>query len=341
MGDRAGRNQACDGLKLVMIVIVVMHHSGYLHGILRHGYMSVELFFMASGYMLMRSAQARPEVTAGQYALGRLRKLYPHYVLSFAVYFVYHMIGAGRVDGAFLLRGLTELLLVQNLGLTAEGGFNYPCWYICVLFFGSAALYGLQRRISRRALYAACGAVAAAVYGYIFATNGGNIEVWHTVLVFHLPVWRGIAGLAAGMLICLAHGRMDFARGCVWWQIAEAAILAAILAMMCLPLPVDAPILLATILLLLAIGNPRSVIGRLSDNAVVRALMRVEYGVFLNHAFVISVCAHGLFRLLGLPAVIAAPLLLAVTFAYSALTTRLSGGAARRPGRVTKRPLCG
>ena len=335
MTAKAQRNHALDGLKLLMIIIVVLHHSGYLSGFLRRGYMSVEFFFMASGCMLMRSALAKREMTTGQYVLGRLRKLYPHYVLSFAVYFVYSMIRAGGADGAFLLRGLSEMLLVQNIGITADGGFNYPCWYICVLLFGSAALYWLQKRISKKALCLAGGAVAAAVYGYIFLTNGGNIEVWHTVLVFHLPVWRGIAGLAAGMMIHLAHRKIDYARRCALWQAAEVVSLAAILVLMCLPLQADAPILLCTAVMMLAVGNPASVIGRASDNAFVRLGSRYEYGVFLNHAFAISVLRDGLFRMLGLPGFIACPLLLVMTFAYSALTTRLAG----RIGRAFSR--CG
>ena len=331
MTHRAQRNHALDGLKLLMIIIVVLHHSGYLGGFLRHGYMSVELFFMASGCMLMRSALARPDMTTRQYALTRLKKLYPHYVLSFAVYFIYSMIKAGGADGAFLLRGLTELLLIQNLGLTADGGFNYPCWYICVLFFGSAALWWLQRRISKKALYIAGGTLAAAVYGYFFFINGGNIEVWHTVLVFHLPVWRGVAGLVTGMMIHLAHQWIAFGRHRALWHTAEAASLAAILVMMCMKQPTDAPILLATVVLMLAIGNPDSLIGRLSDNAVVRTGIRYEYGVFLNHAFTISILAHWLFPMMKLPGFIACPLLIAATFAYSAFTTKLAGRMLRSP----------
>lgn len=324
------RNHAFDGLKLLMIIIVVIHHSGYLSGILFHGYMSVELFFMASGYMLMRAAETKPGLSASQYALGRLKKLYPHYALSFLVYFAYSIVREGAPDGAFLLRGLTELLMMQNLGLTADGGFNYPCWYISVLFYVSIALFWAVRRMSRKAFCIAGGALALTVYGYIFATNGGNIEVWHTVLIFHLPVWRGMAGLVTGMLIYLAHQRMDFTRRPVLWQAVELLSLAAILAMMCLPLPTDAPILLCTAALLLAIGSPRSAISRLSDNRAVRFGIRYEYGVFLNHAFVISVCAHGLFRLLHLPGLVACPLLIATVFAYSVATTKLSERLARR-----------
>ena len=121
------RSYAMDGLKLLFMLLIVVHHSSYYYDRLHHAYMAVDLFFMISGYLLIRTLRTKPQMGAGGYFLSRIRKLYPHYLLSFAVMFLSTSVYKVRtITPSLLLRTLPEILLVQNLGIFG-GGVNYPC----------------------------------------------------------------------------------------------------------------------------------------------------------------------------------------------------------------------
>lgn len=317
------RNYAFDGLKLLFILIVVLHHSNFLDSYLFHGHMSVEFFFMTSGYFLMRTAMHNHGISCKDYIRNRLKKIYPHYFFSFLVLFIFlGLFSSYEVNGAFFFKGLTEMLMVQNLGFFS-GGFNYPCWYISVLFYAGIVLFFLVRHLPAKVFYIIGTCTSVAVYGYLLFSNNGNIEVWDTVFVFHLPLWRGISGIIFGMLIYVLHQKINFSNCSRFFCALEVLSLITILVLMCISKNLDHFILVAIILLLIAVGNPQSLILRLSKNALVLHGIQYEYAIFLNHVFV-TMCFNKVLSIgFNLPLTCKTILLVLAVIIYSMITTKL------------------
>lgn len=125
--------------KVIFILLIVVHHSDYMEGVLQRGYIAVEYFFMISGFFLCKMAESKKEMSVWTYTKRRFIKLYPHYIFSFIIifiaYLVYLAVGLIKTKEIFT-RCIPEIFLVQNIGIKySEGGLNYPCWYMSVLFY--------------------------------------------------------------------------------------------------------------------------------------------------------------------------------------------------------------
>ena len=316
------RRYAMDGLKLLFMLLVVIHHSGFLGETMHHAYMAVDIFFMISGYLLCQTCMNDAELSVAGYFFRRLRKLYPHYFLSFVVMLlatsVYRMGGLSR---EVLLRAIPEMLLVQNLGFF-DGGVNYPCWYLSVLVFASPLIWVLRRRLRVGWFNGIAVACIFASYGYILHSTVGSMETFATAGVFYLPFWRGVAGLLCGMLLYQLHRKLHLhsIHLLQTMQILELFALALSVGLMFHPGQVDGVILIGLVVLLSCSGNPKSVIERVSNCAAVRWGIRYEYAVFLNHAFVIGMVRKILGDFLGCSAPIQFSAMMILTVAYSIAT---------------------
>ena len=73
-----------DGIRALSIVVVVLHHLGYLNG---RGFLGVDIFFTLSGYLITQVLLAT--VVKGRPLLGfyrrRVARLYPIMVLSILI----------------------------------------------------------------------------------------------------------------------------------------------------------------------------------------------------------------------------------------------------------------
>lgn len=320
--NHKNRTFALDGLKLLFMLLIVLHHSTYWKDIFHHGYMAVELFFVTSGYFLMRTLDHKPHMSAGTYMRSRLSRLYPHYLLSLVVMFLSTSVyRAGTITLPMVLRSIPELLLVQNLGIFS-GGVNYPCWYLSVLFFAGALIFLLARKLPRKWFNVLGAVCAVSSYSAILVYARGSMETFARIGVFYLPFWRGMAGLFCATLLYQSHALLQpvFRKFARLFQVMEVLSLGAIIGLMFVPGRTDGPILLLILLLLLCVGSECSVVERLSDNPFVARAIHYEYAVFLNHAFVIGMVRKICQERLGLPPFINLPILLIALVVYSVMT---------------------
>lgn len=317
------RNYAFDGLKLLFVLIIVVHHSHYLDNYLFHGYIGVEFFFIASGYMLMRTTMIKPELSSKHYMFQRLKRIYPHYLFSFFVYFLLMMVYKFReLNFSFFFKGITEVLMIQNLGIFS-GGYNYPCWYISVLFYASIFVYFLWKHLPSKVFYIIGICCSIVVYGYILYFNNGILETWDTHLIFYLPFWRGISGIIVGMLIYMLHQKINFKKYSFLFLVSEIISLILILVLMCIPQNIDMFIFLSIILLVISIGSPYSLISKLSNISIVSIGTYYEYSIFLNHAFIIAVFDK-IINIFPKPIIVVKlPILILAIIIYSIITTKL------------------
>lgn len=146
------RDRAIDGLRAVMIMLIVLLHSCRFGVSWLSGTLGNLFFFLISGYLLTDSKRwksfdegsadaARPGLFV--FLWDRLKKIYPAYLLSTAVLFV-------------LGHTKSLILLLANVALVSSGWFwddetiNGPAWFLCVLLIDYVLFYVLNRFVSRK-----------------------------------------------------------------------------------------------------------------------------------------------------------------------------------------------
>ncbi|MDO7843086.1 acyltransferase family protein [Sphingomonas immobilis] len=131
---RSSHFSELDGMRGILAVLVMLMHYGLntivvrvSHGEIQRGLweLSVDFFFVLSGFVLARSF-ARSPPNLGRYAIRRVLRLGPLYLLTL---FVTLACGA-RADGITLI---ANVLIVQSLiGLDS---INFPSWSIPLELF--------------------------------------------------------------------------------------------------------------------------------------------------------------------------------------------------------------
>jgi peptidoglycan/LPS O-acetylase OafA/YrhL len=173
---------------------------GAVDRLIRGGYLAVSIFFILSGFVLMRSYGSMEWNRAGlrKYAAARFARIYPVYILSLLV--VGPFIVAERLPpaGGPLFEDKTSLLanyllLLQGWTGTLRVGWNTPAWSLsCEMFFYLCfplALWMVRPMGWRGA--AGMGAAAFAVTEVMLRT--GVPYTWKPLL--HLPDF--VMGLVA------------------------------------------------------------------------------------------------------------------------------------------------
>jgi peptidoglycan/LPS O-acetylase OafA/YrhL len=141
---------ALTGLRFFLALWVILHHltgAGMmlevsaralpdgLYSLIRGGYLAVTTFFVLSGFVLARSYAGTRWDSQGlwRYAIGRVARVYPVYLLSLAV--VAPFIAADSAPGKPLLLAVHGLLLQGWLGHLPVN-WNTPAWSLsCEMFF--------------------------------------------------------------------------------------------------------------------------------------------------------------------------------------------------------------
>lgn len=194
-------------LRIVLTLLIAIHHfCGTVEcNIIPHAYLAVEFFFMLSGYLLIDSCHRHPQAGAVEYTTKKIKRLYPHYLLSFAVLY-FAKAGLELIGGTFGLKSLgamafqamPEILFIQNIGIY-DGGLNYPLWYLSVLIIGGHLLYYLVRRYEDIMVNVIFPIFIICTFTYIFSL-GNSIEIWSNSGGIYLPLARGISDMGIGIL---------------------------------------------------------------------------------------------------------------------------------------------
>jgi peptidoglycan/LPS O-acetylase OafA/YrhL len=252
------RDGKLDGLRaLAALGVVVLHVSlyteralppwdagdGALHG-LRLG---VVLFFVLSGYLLVRpwlaaAAGTRGRPRLGAYLLRRAARVLPAYYVA--------LLGAALVLwGTASARLPTSedvpllVLLQQNWSTTAVGKLNPPAWSLCVevAFYALLPLLGfLLARIGarpRRQL-ACCGALVALSLAFNVAVNKVGMPGQ-----LHSTLPGALYAFACGMGAAVLAHRAPRTRPARWALIVAGLALVAADALLHLPVRAPAPAL--------------------------------------------------------------------------------------------------
>ena len=205
------RNGTIDLLRLYFTIAVVMAHmislffqENSMRMPLRNGHISVEFFFVVSGY-LMSTACNKKRSESGQstgYATylffrHKMQTLYPIWLLacfiSLLLYFTNH-----RFSIAEIWKTLPAFLMISNLGFL--DAHNIPWgWYIPTMLLAMAILFPLGYRFRSTFFYWMAPLIALFTAVFLFQRNGKIMALQEEWLILIYPqTIRALCGLCLG-----------------------------------------------------------------------------------------------------------------------------------------------
>ena len=204
------RFAALDGLRGICALIVVLYHSFRLQTAnpFAHGYLSVDVFFVLSGFVLAYAFGARLEAGMGWGAFMRvrIRRLGPVIAFSagFSVLgcFATEMMGGPSIPpAAVLLAGAQNLFLIPMTGASAIDAFplNGPIWSLFAEFWINLAFALVAPLLSRRALVAIVLAGWSFVAALALWRGSADFGATQATVLYSIP--RGLPAFACGVLI--------------------------------------------------------------------------------------------------------------------------------------------
>lgn len=218
------RLKAVAGLKIVALLLVFIWHSPLpTEGVPDLGARCVELFFVASGFLVAYSRHGRfSDSVAGAmgYALGKARRAYPVYLLSLALSIVWLFLtnGSDWLTPGYLLALPFHLILCQSWVSGIAMLYNGAAWFFSaalVCYVLAPAIDSVLGELSKR-LGARGGATAlllgSAVARLLVELGVRSDPAYFPVALHTSPPVRALEfsmAYGAGALFLLASGRTE------------------------------------------------------------------------------------------------------------------------------------
>ena len=307
-GVRGGELRSLTGLRGVAACFVVIYHyfqndapTGGISTIVRHGYLSVDLFFVLSGFVmaLTYASQFKDRFSTRAYC----GFLYKRFGRVYPLYLIVTLAGAGLIYRAGQADASLPLTLFDNLALIQAWGtadtIGGPTWSISTefaayLLFPALVAVTLNRRW-RWAWLAAIVSVAVIVgiahlsdaqinqipYGDSHFRNG-PLDVYAALTPY--PLLRCFAGFTIGLVAFRVAGSpacRGLARFGYWTDVVMVVALLALL----IPSS-DAAEVVIFAPLIIGLSQERSISSRILGSRVIHWLGLISYSIYLMHVLV-------------------------------------------------------
>jgi peptidoglycan/LPS O-acetylase OafA/YrhL len=214
------RNGKIELLRFVFAVCIVLHHLTYPGLEFAGGFISVEFFFMLTGYYLAKKITRDVDVTKNvsetipatmdaskNEVLHRLKKLMPYFAISW-IFGLLVILGAGNGFGESRFAVLKSIIFAsydflfgQCLGIPSLV-VSGVLWYLSAMFVSIIIIYPIARRHYKIYVYYAP-LLALFSMGYLFR-NFGSLNIPDTTFaagLFNTGILRGISMISLGMWI--------------------------------------------------------------------------------------------------------------------------------------------
>lgn len=278
-----------EALRFIFMTIIALWHFGRINPF-THGYIAVDFFFILSGYFLYRS-YIKHKYDAFSYTVAKLKRFYPEYIIVFAAAFLMKLQILLRSNDIItvLFNAISEGLLINGIGLFG-GSVNPPSWYVSVLLIGGGILYEVLFYNRRLALSVVFPLFVLFSYTYLLGFNG-SIEQFATVGFVCQPLFRGMAGMALGIVLSAFSLRYSEMLSCKHVILDVVSMIAVIVVGILLfyKQNYDNMALLAFCMLILSCSISNSLVNRIFQSQIWAKLGGITFEMLLVHAPVIWV----------------------------------------------------
>lgn len=305
------RIYSLDLLKLVFAFVIAFFHFGTT--ISPGPTITVQIFFIISGFFLGKKFYSRtfpdPEkgYTQWNYTLDHVKSIYPHYLLSLVVIFLYMLarsvleflsspsfdqLSAIAVD---FYNQIPDLLLLQSAYRFHES-YNYPLWQLSALVISGYFVYGLlchNEKLSRTLLF------PAAILMVQSLLNTG-VDLWANYGPFYVPLLRAFSPLCIGVLAYYFTTTPYYARLKARKVPFNLAVLLSLVSIFLFGDRANI-FLITTVILIWGCYDAHSWINALLNRKIFRHCGDLSYAVYLNHALVARFLQARVFPRLALP----------------------------------------
>lgn len=300
------QNRAMELYRFISAVMILCYHCHWFafreSGTEFKGfYLFVELFFILSGFLMMRSVHrhaaerehAAPAAAASRYFMGRLRQLYPHHIVSWVLVVLIRLFLLHDIWPIQILQvGWPEVFLVNIFGFVRGEYINIVCWYLSALIFASLAVYYLLLRDEEAFIRVVAPILLVVCYGTLF----DRAECLAATILFtryapHLGFMRGLADITVGCLAFRAYEWMEEielpGETAIATVLEGAVFLACALWMYRCSGKYDFLFVPMFFAFVISVFRGKSLFTRLFDNDLSAWLGKQSYAYFLNNIVVI------------------------------------------------------
>lgn len=267
-------------------------------------YLFVELFFLLSGFLMMKSIRHRvtpemrqnPAAATWAYMRGRLRQLLPHHILSWVLVAMILIFLTEDIWPIEVFQiGWAELLLVNIFGFVRGEYINIVCWYLSALVFASLPIYYLLLKNEDVFIKILAPILIVVLYGTLFDRKGSlaNTIIFTQYSPF-LGFYRAVADITVGCVTYRIYEWLEDARlpgEWLWATVLEGAVMVAG-GMWMYSNSGRGDFLLVPLFaaFVISVFRGRSLFTKLFDNPVSGWLGKQSYAYFLNNLVVIYPC---------------------------------------------------
>lgn len=214
------KNGFIEFCRFIFMMSIVSHHAmflsdepGYIP--LWGGYISVEFFFILTGYFLYDShfkadlgQKTKDKQNSAIYQVyHKFKRFYPYFFISWCTIFVMVHVESGNLSFHTLfwdfIFGIPQLLFLQCVGLAGVGNnYNSTMWFVSALLIGMLVVYPLICCCKKHFATAIAPALCLICYGNVMKISSslGSVHDWAGPL--QAGSLRAIGGLCLGSLCC-------------------------------------------------------------------------------------------------------------------------------------------
>lgn len=205
-----GRNSEVELLRFLLAALVMLYHGNDLINagggvkIIRCGHLAVDVFFMLSGYLMMRSIARQEDggtvMSTPRFLMHKVKAFFPELVIATLVACGVLICADGATAGSCIccLNSVFKdisLLKMCNLVSPTAGIVNGPTWYLSSMVLAMGLLYPLLKRCGVTALLVGA---ALCILGCIIVETGTLASPYEWMGFTYKGNLRAFADLALG-----------------------------------------------------------------------------------------------------------------------------------------------
>ena len=215
--------------RIIFANMIAAFHFGKVYyiakdmGIFNGWYISVEFFFIVSGFLLYRQCKSNRYATNVEYIKDKYFNIYPIYIICFAVMFIFKTAADPSTRAIYFFDSFWEMVGLQCIGLNR--GWDYisgTSWYISALLICGFFLYFLLQNYEKFTVGFLIPLCIMVFYSW-FYRNGAILDF---TIAGEMPgfytngaLMRGVTGMGLGVIAARLNSYLQKnARNILLWK---------------------------------------------------------------------------------------------------------------------------